>query len=492
MKKTVRIISAVCAIVMLLGMLPVMSIAAGAASTPVVMLDVSSGSIKAGREFTVTARLANNPGLWAIAFELAIDPEVFEFVKADLDSSIFKRFGSCDYDQTTNSYKYNSMSLSDFENVTVDGTLVTLTLRAKADAELGKHMLYVDIYDENTLATKPKEGGAANEYENYLVAVSESNVSFDVVANVAVSTIKSAQVKLGTDISVSYFVNLDEDHAGAQMKFTFNEEETVVDGVATGVGNEYEYVFAGIAPQCMGDNLKAELIYDGDVVATKDEYSILANCQNLLAKSAAELGLTNAQYAAMETLIADLLVYGAKAQIYRDYKTEALVDAGVTGATTLGEIAASNDIKYTEGSSSATVAFTAAGVFFDYANSLYYKFTAPEMTADNFKLVFVTYDEGYNVMDSVTYTITDCELIDEATSTYKFRTDDISVLDYGTIYSVELYVKSGRNWGDPVQFLDYNVNSYAYAKQDTANTKMADLAKALYNYGVSAVAYLNA
>lgn len=491
MKKTVRIISAVCAIVMLLGILPVMSISAGAVSTPVVMLDVSSGSIKAGREFTVTARLANNPGLWAIAFELAIDPEVFEFVKADIDSSIFKRFGSCGYDTTTNSYKYNSMSLSDFENVTVDGTLVTLTLKVKENAELGRHMLYVDIYDENTLATKPKEGGAENEYENYLVAVSESNVSFDVVANVAVSTIKSAQVKLGTDISVSYFVNLDEDHTGAQMKFTFNGKETVVDGVATGDGREYEYAFTGISPQCMGDNLKAELIYDGDVVATKDEYSILANCQNLLAKSAADLGITNAQYAAMKTLIADLLVYGAKAQIYRDYKTDALVDAGVTGATALGEISADNTIKTVEPSTNANIEFTAGGVFFDYTNSLYFKFVAPGMTTSNFKVVITKYDGELNAIETNEYTIDECILIDEATSEYKIQIDDISVLDYGTAYSAELQTKSGFKYTS-VQFFAYSVNSYAYAMQNNSNAKMADLAKALYNYGVSATAFLNA
>ena len=475
MKKTVKFISAICAIVMLLGILPVMSVSAADAATLVVT--PSKEEVKAGKEFTVTVSIANNPGFGAIAFTMPIDTNAFEFVKAETAGTICPQLGMCSFDADNSEYKFNGLG-DGLVDVTADGLLVTITLRAKAE---GDYTFSTIVDAENTVGT----------FDGF-VAVANGSASVKIIPNVPVSTIDSASVNLGTDISVVYYATLDEDHAGAQMKFTFNDEETVVDGVATGVENEYAYTFTGIAPQCMGDNIKADLIFNDAVVATKDGYSVLANCQNLLAESAAELGLTDGQYAAMETLIADLLVYGAKAQVYRSYKTDALVDADVTGATALGAISEDNNVKYTEGSSNDAVAFTAAGVFFDYANSLYYKFTAPEMTESNFKLAFVEYDAGYNVVNSVEYTLADCELIDEATSTYKFTTGDVSVLDYGTIYSVELYVKSGRNWGDPVQFFDYNVNSYAYAKQTSENPAMANLAKALYNYGVSAAAYLNA
>ena len=499
MKKTVKIISVVCALVMLLGILPIVSVSATDDAATLVVTP-SKETVKAGREFTVTVSLANNPGIWSLKFDLTYDAEAFtylapdpadeEAVNAEAPADVLNNLCLIGAD-VAGQISYNRGYSNLFANTTKNGALAVFKFIAKEDADLTDYTFTATVDSQQTVAidtTNPD----SNETKTYLVPVSGASATVTLIPNVAESTIDSAQVKLGTDISVKYFVTLDEDHAGAQMKFTFNEEETIVDGVATGYADEYEYTFTGVAPQCMGDNLKAELIVDGAVVATKDNYSVLANCQNLLAKSAAELDLTDAQYAAMETLIADLLVYGAKAQLYNNYKTTALVDANVEGATALGAIDAANDVKYTEGSSSETVAFTAAGVFFDYANSLYYKFTAPDMTESNFKIVFVTYDENYDVVDSVTYTLADCELIDEATATYKFSTDDISVLDYGTIYSVELYVKSGRNWGDPVQFLDYSVNSYAYAKQDTANAKMADLAKALYNYGVSAVAFLNA
>ena len=51
---------------------------------------------------------------------------------------------------------------------------------------------------------------------------------------------------------------------------------------------------------------------------------------NTLSQSAAELGMSAEKYAAMRTLIADMLEYGAKAQVYLNYKTDSLVNEGVT------------------------------------------------------------------------------------------------------------------------------------------------------------------
>lgn len=492
MKKTVKIISAVCAIVMLLGLLPVMSVSA--ADPAKLVVTTSKDAVKAGREFTVTVSLENNPGISALKFDLKYDNSAFEYVvdttadlevfanaaKADIPTTVLDAACLVGGNNTLGAVTYIRGFGNPFADSTSDGVLAVIYLRAKEDANLANYTFEATIDPVQTTNLADDQ-----------VAIAAGSDTVAVVPNVAVSTIDSAMVKLGTDISVSYFATIDEDHAGAQMRFTFNEEETVVEGVATSNPGEYEYTFTGVAPQCMGDNIKAELIFNGDVVETKDEYSVLANCQNLLATPAGELGLDETQYAAMKTLIADLLVYGAKAQLYRGYKTTALVDAGVTGATALGEISADENWKDNDESTDGAIAFTAAGVYFDYTNSIYYKFTAPGVAEDDFKVVITKYDTDYNEIDSVEYTIADCELIDEATSTYKIHTEDVYVLDFGDIiYTAELQVKSGKKFAT-VQFVDYTVNSYAYAKQNSANTKMADLAKALYNYGVSAAAFQN-
>ena len=69
----------------------------------------------------------------------------------------------------------------------------------------------------------------------------------------------------------------------------------------------------------------------------------------------------------------------------------------------------------------------------------------------------------------------------------------VSVLDFDTadFISIENYDSEWEEWNS-VQKLKYSVNSYVYSMLSSENTAMVDLAKALYNYGVSAVAYLNA
>ena len=97
------------------------------------------------------------------------------------------------------------------------------------------------------------------------------------------------------------------------------------DGTATGNLNQYAYSFRGVSPQCMGDTITATLVLNGETLATKST-SVLEYCQRLLSYSAAQLGLTEAKYAAMKTAIADLLEYGAAAQTYMNYRTDALVN----------------------------------------------------------------------------------------------------------------------------------------------------------------------
>lgn len=470
MKTSVKIISVLCMLAMLIGILPVMSVSASGAALTVTP---SASTVKAGNEFTVTVALENNPGFGALAFVMPVDENVFEFVSASTTGSICGQFGICQYDETEKEYKFNGLTANPLANITDNGTLVTVTLKAKADAVLGTYAIVANVDAKNT--TDCFEG---------LVAVADGSANVNVIENKAVSTIDAADVKLGDDISIKYFATLDPTHVGAQMKFTMNGKETVVDGVAGEGENEYVYVFEGVAPQCMGDNIKAELVFEGTTVAVKDNYSVLSYCKNMLASNAAELGITQTKFDAMKTLIADLLEYGAKAQLYKGYKTNALVNAGIEGKTEFTELTktvkrAWETIYFDD------VKFVAAGVYFDYTNALFVKFTAPGMTDEDIRV---------NFNNDTYYSLSDCELIDEATSTYLLKLDNVSVLDYGSSFNIylEWYDAEDLEDWDQQQRFRYSVNSYVYSMQGSENTAMADLAKALYNYGASAVAYSEA
>lgn len=281
----------------------------------------------------------------------------------------------------------------------------------------------------------------------------------------------AAQVALGTDITVNYYVTLDEAHVGAKMKFTVDGTETMVNAVQK--NGEYVYAYTGIAPHGLGVNIKAELIFDGEVIASKDEYSVAQNLKNLLAKSAAELGISEAKHEAMRTLIADLLTYGAAAQVYKNYNVESLVNEGIEGATVFKALDKTWN-KMPSGTTDSTIEFLGAGLYFDYANKLYFRFEAANITQENFKVRIGTKE----------YTLADFGRVGED---YILYTDNISATDLDTLYTVEL-IKNGKT----IQSLEYGVFAYVYDTQNSDNQVMADLAKALCNYGLAADAYAKA
>ena len=287
----------------------------------------------------------------------------------------------------------------------------------------------------------------------------------------AESKITGAEIALGSSITVNYYVSLNDAHAGAQMKFTVDGEETLVDGVKK--GNEYVYAYTGIAPYGLGENIKAELIADGAVIASKDTYSVAENCRNLLAKSADELGLSAAKYEAMKTLIADLLAYGAASQIYTGHNTDALVNEGIEGASEFVALGDEWDKLPTE-STDETVELLSAGLYFTNTNKLYFRFAASDITEENFAVK----------IGDKEYTLTD---FDVSGSNYILFTDDIVATELDTLYTVEL-VKNGET----VQSLEYGVFAYIYDMQNNENEAMANVVKALYNYSVAADAYANA
>ena len=145
------------------------------------------------------------------------------------------------------------------------------------------------------------------------------------------SNIVGANVTLGESISVNCYANLSPLNADAQMRVTFNDKVYLYNARKTDVKNQYIFTLEDIPPQCIGDTIKAELLVDGKVVKTVDNYSVLANCQNLLA--------ANTTTEATKQLIYDFLAYCAAAQNYAKYKTDALVNKGYEAlATTVTSI----------------------------------------------------------------------------------------------------------------------------------------------------------
>ena len=272
--------------------------------------------------------------------------------------------------------------------------------------------------------------------------------------------ITAASVTLGSSIAMNYAVSIPAgyDISDFSMRFTMNGVVTTVES-ASEYENGYMFIYKRLAPQCMGDSIKAELYMGETLVDTFDNYSVKAYLESLLSLYKGN------QYVA--DLVADMLNYGAAAQKYMDYKTDKLVNADLGGsATSVVPTAEDRKNAVTESTNSSYNAFS-CGVRFDYTNMVFFKFTAPSL-------------DGVTVTDAAGNQL---EISAAADGKYIVYSKGIGALDFDKVVIFNLNVN-----GVTVQTVRYSINSYAYAKYDDG-TEMADLALALYRYGKSAEAY---
>ena len=271
--------------------------------------------------------------------------------------------------------------------------------------------------------------------------------------------ILGANMTIGTTLDMNYYALIADSNSMAQMKFTVNGEEYFVDGVKNGYYyHEYKFTLEEIAPQCMGDNIKAELVVNGETVVTKESYSVETYLNSLANKNQNDTKLL--------TLIEDMLDYGAAAQKYVGHKNNDLVSDGVTDDEWT-DLTADADMTLVSADGLGGTKFTAMNAWFDNVNKLYVKYTVAE---------------GDAATVAINGTVVTGTLVDGTENTYIVYTDAISAVNFTDDYLFTLTV------GDVVmQTLTCSIESYVYAMQNDAT--IGELVKALYNYGMSAEAY---
>ena len=283
-----------------------------------------------------------------------------------------------------------------------------------------------------------------------------------------VTAISGVSLNIGKDLSVRYHVTLTDGESidDFAMRFTMNGETvTVSDYTIDETTGKHVFSFSGIAPQCMGDSISAELLKGGNVADVKEEYSVKQYAIDAFAYYN-ETDYPDESSAALRRLLADMLYYGAAAQEYAGYKTDTLVTDGIELSAASDVIPSVDDKNKSVSATDGDVKFTAAGVRFDYNNRIYVKFTATSL-------------------DGITVSVNGNNLDIAETGTanvYIAYSDAISALEFGNAVAFTL-----SSDGEVIQTLIYTVNDYALSKYTDA--EMGDLALALYRYGKSAVAY---
>lgn len=296
------------------------------------------------------------------------------------------------------------------------------------------------------------------------------------------SRITGANVDLGKSINVNYYAYIDEPvkyKDNVYMKFTMNGKVAVVkgnlinaNGTVDNNGSNYMFVFEGVAPQCMIDNIEAELyiayIKDSSYKAEKLKYSVYENVNNIMK-----------DHADLKDLVEALLHYGAAAQKYINYKTGKLANKGLDTPDYDGiykaAVVANSDKNIGAANASIGAQFTALGVHHSNENRIYAKIT---ITDKNVKVSDLTVTINGEKAELQEY--------DKANGVYIVYTKGIKVKGFDDPCTIVL--AKGSN----TQTLTYSINAYVKAKWSTSSSTTRDLARALFAYGAAAEAYKNA
>ena len=317
--------------------------------------------------------------------------------------------------------------------------------------------------------TMPKDGIVASDYVTpdgntlRFAKIGEEDGAVRYVLKEIKAEITDVNVNLGASLAMKYHVTLAEGGNIGDYKLVVTMNGKIVTVTESVLENgKYVFTFSGIAPQCMTDTIKAELVLGDEVVSVKDNYSV--------AQYAAEVLALYPDDAKLGVLLADMLYYGATAQLYKSYNADNLATSYLPENVSMSDVYPSKDanMPVMSESTSDAVFFKAAGVWFDNVNKIYVKFTA-------------------DAEANVTVKANNKELAVESLGgdQYIVYTDGIYATDLDEMVTFELVVD-----GATVQTLQYSVNCYC-ARKASLESAMGRLAIALYVYGVSAEAYAN-
>lgn len=288
-----------------------------------------------------------------------------------------------------------------------------------------------------------------------------------------------ATLTLYDDLSINYRVarSLFEESGYTEpyVVFSLNGEETKVTEYMV-VGDYYTFDFDNISPHQMNDTIFATLYanYEGkEYVSETKEYSVATYCYNMLDKH------TTDEYAKLRTLLVDLLRYGEKSQIYKNYKTDNLVSSRLTeeqnkwGTEALPELKSVQDTKY-ETLENPSVKWKGAGL--NLQDSVTMRFMIATESIENLT-VKVTSDSGE-------WTISNDAFEKTEGGYYVFfnglNAGQMSETVYLTVYNGETKVSNT---------VRYSIESYAHSMQNSADGELNDLLTAMMKYGNSAYSY---
>ena len=306
------------------------------------------------------------------------------------------------------------------------------------------------------------------------------NVTAAAEEGIGSGAISSVSITLSDDISMNFFVDKAQAGDAPYMEFSFNGD-TARNDEPREEGNYYVFSYRGITPQHLNNTVTATAYTKDGTNIGFGEKSVRDYCDGLLSNDALHYGYDDVKYEAMTTLVADLLGYGAAAQLYKNEETDDLADSilaeypSVSGSEfrALGQ---EDNILSFEGTADAAVMPVSATLRYDHNVELLFRYEVNATVAEG---VSVVVEKNGNPTEA--YTV---EKKGEGdTVVYTIACNELKATEFDVPVSVRFL-----NNGEPIGLqTTYSVNSYIYEKQNDVETEgLQALVRATYLYGESA------
>lgn len=278
-----------------------------------------------------------------------------------------------------------------------------------------------------------------------------------------------------------------------RMTFTFRGVTAEADGTLLSDDGTYgiwAFTFRGILPQFMREGISAELTV-ADATVRKRSYSVCDYVCRLLGKTAEELGYSEARYAALRTLLVDMLYYGADTQVYIAAKNgEVLTESELATSVLTEEQKAERSSDRTAEAESvynrtspaeayAGYTWEGAALILSDRITLHFRLRLPELTGVTVK-VFVG---DTLVTESADFAETNVE------GEYTF---DFSAIGAAQLHR-EIRLELFKNGAPTDSTVTYSVPSYVrYAVDEEESDTLKALMRSLYAYALSAKTFASA
>ncbi len=281
----------------------------------------------------------------------------------------------------------------------------------------------------------------------------------------AVSLSLKDNIAINFKADAAWFDGTNASYTNPYVKVTDENGDITTIDTYTVKDGKYVFTYDKIAAKMMGDVVSAVLYANGgEVESDALEYSVKQYCEDQ----------KNTTDAALKTLLADMLVYGAATQIYDGYKTNALVTDGMDVSAATSATPTMNSVTdITTGMDNAAATWKAASLFLEESVTMRFKFTAE--SADGLT-VKVAYEGG------------------EKTITDFTKDGDRYVAEFNGFNPAqmreEVKVTVCSNGAAVSETLTYSIESYAAAKQNSTTAGLSDLVIAMMKYGDSTAAWI--